>query len=44
MIDFSKIDGLKTRLAAMRPLNAGEVKRLRNEYRYMTLTSVRIFK
>lgn len=31
-MDFTKPDELKARLAAMRPLNAGEIKRLRNDF------------
>ena len=31
-MDFSKLDELKARLASMRPLNAGELKRLRDEF------------
>jgi len=31
-MDFAKIDGLKQRLTAMRPLNAGELKRLREDF------------
>ncbi|MCL2703621.1 MAG: Fic family protein [Defluviitaleaceae bacterium] len=32
MIDYSKLNELKARLAVLRPLNAGELKRLRNEF------------
>ena len=31
-MNFTKLDELKARLTAMRPLNAGEVKRLRDEF------------
>ena len=31
-MDFTKLDELKSRLAAMRPLNAGELKRLRDDF------------
>ncbi|MDR0433596.1 MAG: Fic family protein, partial [Gracilibacteraceae bacterium] len=31
-MNFSKLDELKARLAAMRPLNAGELKRLRDDF------------
>jgi Fic family protein len=31
-MDYSKLDELKARLAAMRPLNAGELKRLRDDF------------
>lgn len=31
-MDFSRADELKARLAAMRPLNAGELKRLRDDF------------
>jgi Fic family protein len=31
-MDFSVLDGLKTRLASLRPLNGGEMQRLKDEF------------